>query len=539
MIGTVLIGFAFVALWLAIRMARIGRREKGIPPGPPTLPVLGNLHMFPKEHAHLRLSEWAKVYGDIYSLKLGPGTAIIVSSAAAVKNLLDKHSGTTSDRPASHMADDIADGLNMVMTRYSDTWRALRKTAHAILTPQQTAKHLPIQKAEAIQLSYDILKDPKGFFNHIKRYSNSVIVSVLYGKRCPRYESETTTAFFHAMHLNQQAMAIGRYPPVDLLPILNYVPARWAPWKIAAARINRLQKKLYLGLLAECEERVEKGTETGCYMEEVVRRREEFGLTRVMAGYVGGVTMEGASDTTSFFLQSLILAFCAFPEAQRKAQEEIDRVVGKDRMPNLDDFVDLPYIQAVVKETHRFRPVAPLAVPHASIADEEYGGYLVPAGSTIFVNLWGIFHNEEFFERPEVFEPDRFIRSEFGTKPGADDSDFRHTLPFGCGRRICPGMNLANNSLMLNSMNLIWAFNFSPAIDAQTGQPIPPDTTDYLKGMLTGPNPFQCTITPRSEQRAEQIEHAFADAVHTFLPFEQRLDEADRAYVKEQRAAFA
>jgi len=508
------------AAWLVFRLLKIGRREAGLPPGPSTVPLLGNLHIFPTEFAHFKFTEWAKVYGEIYSLKIGPGTAVVISSMAAVKELMERRSGNTADRPPNHMVDAITGGLNMVLARYTDEWRILRRTAHAILTPQASMQHLPIQKAEATQLLHDLLIAPEKFYTHIRRYSNSVIMSVLYGKRSPRYETAHATAFFEVQHLWELALEPGAHPPVDLIPILKYIPEYWAPWKKLCKEVRDKQRALYFGLLDDCEQRMSKGMSNGCYMESVIQRQVEFGMSRDLVAYLGGVLIEGGSDTTSSFLQSLVLALVAFPEVQTKAQEELDRVVGDHRMPQLEDFGNLPYIQAVIQETHRFRPVAPLAVPHATLEDEVYNGYIIPKGSTIFVNAWGIFHDEAVFERPDLFDPDRYVRSLHGTKPGVDSRDFRANFAFGSGRRMCPGINVANNSLILNTMNLLWSFNFSQAMDEKTGDPVPVDLSAYHKGILTAPLPFACRIAARSEGRADMIRAAFEASWDVFSAFE-------------------
>lgn len=192
-------------------------------------------------------------------------------------------------------------------------------------------------------------------------------MSVLYGKRCPRYETHEATAFFEVQHLWEMVHEQGAHPPIDLFPFLKYVPERWARWKTLCNQTRKLQRDLYFGLLDECEERLARGEENGCFMDEVIKGRERFGLDREMLAYagplirrcdaaltacryLGGVLIEGGSDTTANFLQATVLILTAFPEAQRKAQEEIDRVIGDQRMPVMDDFANLPYIQAVVKE---------------------------------------------------------------------------------------------------------------------------------------------------------------------------------------------
>ncbi|KAK1219363.1 hypothetical protein PQX77_017887 [Marasmius sp. AFHP31] len=133
------------AIWLFTKLLKIGKREVNLPPGPPTVSILGNLHIFPTENAHHKLTEWARQYGDIYSLKLGPGTAIVLTGMEAVEELMQKQSANTADRPPSYIAEITTDGLNMALSRYSEKWRAMRKAAHAILTPGAITDHLPIQ----------------------------------------------------------------------------------------------------------------------------------------------------------------------------------------------------------------------------------------------------------------------------------------------------------------------------------------------------------------------------------------------------------
>ncbi|KAK0485125.1 cytochrome P450 [Armillaria novae-zelandiae] len=397
---------------------KIGSHEPGLPPGPPTVPLLGNLYIFPTEYAH---HKW---------LKVGPTTAIIITSTAAVKELMDKRSASTADRPQHYMTDVITGGLNMVLTRYSDAWK----------------------RAEAAQLMHEILHAPEvPFYTHVRRYSNSTILSITYGKRCPRYESPEATLFFEAQHLWELVLEPGAHPTLDLLPFLKHLPG---VWKRLREETRHLQRKLYFGLLDE---------------------------------YLGGVLIEGGSDTMSSFLQSLILAFTEFPEAQGKAQEEINELVGDHRLPTLDDFTDLPYIQAVIKEvnnalvtcftlrpTHRFRPVAPVAIPHGTLAAEKYCGYMIPKGATIFVNTY-------VYDELEVFNPDRYLLTEHGMKPGVDD------------------------------------------------EPLP-------QGILTSPRPFQCRITPQSEGKAKLIKKAFLDTEDIFVKLETGITAEDKEWMERYRA---
>ncbi|KAL0563350.1 hypothetical protein V5O48_018719, partial [Marasmius crinis-equi] len=219
-----------------------------------------------------------------------------------------------------------------------------------------------------------------------------------------------------------------------------------------------------------------------------------------MTGYLGGALLEGGSDTTSQFLRTMILAMIIYSEVQQKAQAELDRVVGPDRLPTLEGFSSLPYVQAIIRETHRIRPVAPL-IPHASTDLEEYNGYLIPEGSIIFVNIWGIYHDPDIYNDPETFNPERYLQTENGTRPGVDGSDLRPNLQFGCGRRICPGIHLAQNSINLDTMRLLWAFTFSRATDPRNGKDI--DVSLDLKNYSKDPSRLKLPspLDPPPQQR--------------------------------------
>ncbi|KAF8531833.1 cytochrome P450 [Gautieria morchelliformis] len=484
---------------LVSNLRNISMRDNQLPPGPPTIPIVGNLHLLPKTLLHLKLTQWSKVYGDVFSLKLGPHTVVVLTSPRLVRELMDRRSASSSDRAPNFLADATVEGKNLALARYGKNWRTLRRAAHELLTRHACERHLPIQEAESTQLMYEFLTRPQSFYDGIKRYSMSVIMTILWGK----------------------VTEPGSHPPLDLFPILKDVPEKWAPWKPLVRQVRYLQRKLYFGLLDQAENRILKDRRNGSYMEDLLDRHEQLGLDRELTAYLAGALLEGGSETQALYFQSLILALVAFPRVQKRAQEEIDRVVGSGRVPTLDDLKDLPYIQAIVKETHRFRPVAPLGLPHALSSEESViDGYILPKGASIIMNIWGMFHDEEAFDKPEAFNPDRFLNSEFGTKAHVDTTGRRHDYAFGAGRRICPGIHLVQNSIFIITMKLLWGFNFAEAVDKSTNAAIKVDIHDYLNGLLLGPSPFQCRIEVRSAKHAELIESEFSRAKPSFVSYE-------------------
>nr|BAK09482.1 cytochrome P450 [Postia placenta] len=521
----VLAGLAFLFLtakkWITRR-----HTNQTLPPSPPPLPLLGNLHIFPTKDVHYQFTKWARQYGEIYTLYLGPTTAIVLTSPLAIQQILEKNSALTSDRPDNYIARLVTgDDHNLVLAHYTDTWRSLRRGAHGILTAQACLDHLAIQQAEAVQLSHDLLTDPGGFATSIRRYSFSVIMSVLYGKRVPRYASPEATALFKMLELWVNILSPGAHPLIEMFPALRCIPGPFASWRRLCKKVRIIQRQLYFGLLDEVEARSDQGNGNGCFMETVCARAQEWGLDRELTGYLGGVLIEAGSDTTSAFIQTLVLLLVAHPQVQRKAQVELDAVVGTDRMPILEDLEDLPYVRAVILETHRYRPVAPLAVPHAATAGFNYGQYTIPKGAILFVNTYGVFHDETIFKDPETYNPSRFLEN--------PEKEKLLDLAFGAGRRVCPGMNLARNSIAINTMNLLWGFDFMKARDA-TGAMIEPDVWDYSEGVATCPNPFKCDINPRSRHHEEIVRRDFIASRDAFLPFEHNLSASDKAFIREQ-----
>ncbi|QRW09774.1 cytochrome P450 family protein [Ceratobasidium sp. AG-Ba] len=493
------------------KLARIGRRERTLPNGPPTVPLLGNLNIFPNSRLYVKFTEWARIYGGIYSLKIGHQTAIVLTDMDVIKELMEKRSQSTAGRPPFYVGHLVTDGMNIGLSGYTESWRMQRRLAHEILSPSSCAKHVPIQQAESKQLIRDIMTNPKDFFNHTNRYSFSVILSVLFGKRAPRHDAQDVTSFHTMERLWHGILSPGATPPIDLLPILKYVPRIFAPWKIQCDKIRDIQQRFYFGLQHEAQTRLAQGNENGSFMEQVLGLQKKVGLNDRQVGYLGGSMIEGGAGTTSAWIKVLVMALAAYPDAQKKAHDELDRVVGSGRMPTLEDLPHLPYVQAIIKEVHRWRPITPLAVPHATIEEIRFKDYCIPSGTTIFMNTWGISHDPERYERPEDFWPDRWMLHEYGTRSGAHYFEANPTW-FGSGRRACPGIHLANHSLAINTMNLLWAFGFSLAIDEHTKEPVPIDVNDFDEGFEMSPNPFKCSVTLRSKALADTVENEFAAA---------------------------
>jgi len=189
-----------------------------------------------------------------------------------------------------------------------------------------------------------------------------------------------------------------------------------------------------------------------------------------------------------------------FPGIQKKAQDEIDHIVGGNRLPSFADKASLPYISCVVWECLRWNPVTPLGVAHCLTDDDEYNGYRIPKGSTVLPNVWAIFHDEQGYPEPFKFDPDRFENEDKNKLAGINE--LPHAA-FGFARRLCPGRWLAYDSIWIAVVSVLSVYSISAATDDK-GLPIQP-SVEYTEGQISHPKPFKCRIVPRSEAAAALI----------------------------------
>jgi len=205
----------------------------------------------------------------------------------------------------------------------------------------------------------------------------------------------------------------------------------------------------------------------------------------------------GGADTTVSAEYAFFLAMVLYPDVQKKAQVELDAIIGEGRLPGFADQPHLPYINAIVTEVLRWNSVAPTGVPHTALEDGFIGGYFIPKGALILANLWNMLHDPETYPDPFKFDPERFIAS-----PGKETQRDPRNVCFGYGRRICPGMHLAEASLFACIATSLAVFDIEKFV--VNGVPIIP-VHESTSGIISYPKPFQCVIKPRSEKTASLI----------------------------------
>ncbi|KAF8524547.1 cytochrome P450 [Hysterangium stoloniferum] len=478
--------------------------DVSLPPGPPGYPVVGNIFDIPEIHEWETCTTWAKEYGAILFTRVCHRRAVFVSSISAARDLFEKRSSIYSDRYDFPMATDLMGfSWSIAMMRYGDRWRRHRKLLQQNFSPAAIKEYQPLQMTHARDLLTRLRETPHDFFKHTRQLSGAFIMDIIYGIKVTPSGATYLKLAEDAFRTLSIAGKPGRYL-VNIFHILKYVP-EWMPgagFKVQA-RIWReeLVGKMATAPYEECKRTLADGKATISFTASSLERLvhgtdeglsiiEEEEIIRNTAATVFGT----GTNTTTVALQWFIVAMIKYPEVQKKAQAELDKVLGTDRLPTFEDRPSLPYINAVCMEVQRWHPVFPLGIPHGLMEDDIYNEMLIPKGTVVVGNTWAMLHDEKVYgPKVDEFNPDRFFL------PGVK-SDI--SAAFGFGRRACPGRFMAENIIFITIASLLKVFNFSPVKDPD-GKELPFNFT-FTSGAISRPDPFQCSILPRSEE-AERL----------------------------------
>lgn len=262
------VAFLGVLIYAIYRLLQVGSRPKDYPPGPPTLPIIGNIHQMPTKDAHLQFEKWAREYGDIYSLMLGTSTLIVLSSDEAIKELMDKKSSNYSDRPELYIGQELcSDNLRVLMMGYGPKWRGIRKMFHHLLNATVATSYVPYQMLENKQMLNDLLDTPDDFLKHIRRYSNALTTSMVFGWRTPTYEDANIQQLFEGFSEFADINQTGVAALLDAFPLLRKLPDAILPTQKKAKELHKAERELYLKHWLRAKNEIHDGTIKHCFCQ--------------------------------------------------------------------------------------------------------------------------------------------------------------------------------------------------------------------------------------------------------------------------------
>ncbi|XP_062843488.1 cytochrome P450 2C31-like [Trichomycterus rosablanca] len=487
-IGTLLLVSLVMILLMLIRWKDTGYK---LPPGPPALPLIGNILTLDSRAPFKTFVKLSKTYGPVMTVYLGTQRALVLVGYDAVKEALIDNADDFVGRAPVPFVQKVVKGCGITISN-GERWRQLRRFTLTTLRDfgmgrkrmeewiQEESRHL----LDAVREKQTVPFDPKFCMG---RAVGNVICALVFGQRFSYEDGD----FLRLLHI--------------IAGILRFGSSKWGqlynifPWLMEHLMTKHVQ------VLNEAEElksfskqKIQKHKESldpdnprdfiDCFLNRLNQEKDnpntEFHYDNMVATVLN--LFLAGTETTSTTIVYALLLLIKHPEIQEEMQKEIDSVIGRERSPSMEDRKSLPFTDAVIHEVQRYLDLVPLNVPHFATHDITFRGYTIPKDTVIFPLLHSVLREDKHWESPWTFNPKHFLdeNGSFKKNPAF--------LAFSAGKRSCVGESLARMELFMFIVSLLQHFTFSTP-----GGPDSLDPTPEISGFANLPRKYELIATPR------------------------------------------
>ncbi|XP_031116756.1 cytochrome P450 CYP736A12-like [Ipomoea triloba] len=437
------------------------KSRRKLPPGPRGLPIIGNLHML-GTLPHRSLNELSKKYGPIMFLKLGNVPTLVISSPSAAELILKTHDAVFASRPKSHVVDDTTNGSKgIAFAPYGPQWRHNKKfVTQELLSAAKMESFAEMRKGEIEALVKSIRAAAEGreavdLSSEVGKVIENVTYKMLF------WCSDNDRRHDLKCMVEEIVSLEGAFNIADYIPILKPFDLQGLNKRIKA--VGKAIDKLFVEIINEHEQDARNGIPKGnndivdtMLVSQKCPSSSTHKLDLVSIKAILLDMIVGSMDTSYTWIEWTLAEIMRHPRVMKRLQEELETKVGLSRMVEEKDLPNLEYLEMVIKESFRLHPVATLLVPRESMEDIELDGHFIPKKTRILINCWAIGHDSNIWsDNVEEFVPERFMNKNIDLW----GHDF-HLLPFGYGRRVCPGVNLGLLTVKLIVAQLMHCFNW-------------------------------------------------------------------------------
>ncbi|KAG6645597.1 flavonoid 3'-monooxygenase CYP75B137-like [Carya illinoinensis] len=498
---TILIGI-FAVLWLLWAVKK--QRKVAVPPlppGPRGLPIVGYLPFIGTE-LHTKFQQLGGIYGPIYKIWLANKLCIVISSPSLVKEVVRDQDPIFSNRDATRVALAMTfEGADIAFAPNGPNWRMLRKMfVREMLSPANLDSTFSFQREEVrntIRNLYDKIGAPIDLGELVFVTVMNVIMKMLWGNTLRGEEGAKFGVEFRHMFSNLMLL-LGKPNVSDLFPSLASFDlqgivreAKEISQSIERVLDYAIDKQIKS--LAKAKEEGKPKIAQKDFLQVLLEIMEQdngansISMTQLKAVLVDIVV--AGSDTTTTMSEWVMARLMKHSEIMRKVHEELTEIVGMDNLVEESHLPKLHYLDAVIKETFRLHPPLPFLVPRTPSKSSIIGGYHVPQGSRIFINVWAIQRDPKYWDNPLEFKPDRFLNDGYA-RLDYSGNNFKY-FPFGSGRRICAGITLGEKTLKYIMASILHSFKW------KLPQGLEIDVSDTFGVVTKKKNPTIAIPTPR------------------------------------------
>ncbi|KAL9241588.1 hypothetical protein vseg_015684 [Gypsophila vaccaria] len=460
-----------LALILAALTFKTFIQKKGsktnLPLSPPCLPFIGHLHLL-KDPVHRSLQQLSEKYGPVLCLKFGVRPVVVVSSRTVIEECFTDNDIVLANRPHLLMGKYLGYNFNTLITApYGEHWRNLRRIISlAMLSQHRLSMSAGIRKDENLQMVRELHDISCKEYAKVelrtvfKNLMFNIIMRMLAGKRY--FGGTTTVQSKEAVQFTEIITEImefaGAAHPGDYVPVL-----RWIDYSGYVRRIKKLTIRsdaFFQGLIDEQKRGITKTEGHETLIDRLLALQEsepEYYTDETIKGLILVLLVAG-TDTSSVTLEWAMSLLLNHPNILAKAKSEIENQVGEYHLVDESDLPKLQFLQNIISETLRLFPTVPLLLPHMPSKECTIGGFDVAPGTIVLFNTWAVHRDPNLWNEPDEFKPERF---------DCTDADPYKLLPFGLGRRGCPGANLGTRMVGLALASLIQCFEWKRVSDKE------------------------------------------------------------------------
>ncbi|KAA3454764.1 licodione synthase-like [Gossypium australe] len=457
----------FIVSFLIVRTLISIRNRSKLPPGPTALPAIGHLHLL-SPFMHQTFQKLSSIHGPLMYLRLGSVDCIVASNPELAKELLKHHELTFSTRHLTAAMEHLTYNSSFAFAPYGPYWKFIKKlTTFELLGNRTLGQTLPVRTKELHHFISILLDKSKSgetvnLTQELLKLTNNVISQMMLSIRCSGTVDQADGFRTLVREVNE---IFGEFNVSDIIWFFKNIDVQG--FRKRFLDIHNRYDSLLEKIMRDREElrknkkpNVDDVKDFLDIMLDIFEdEHSEVQLTR---NHIKALILDfltAATDTTAIAINN--------PEVLRKAQKELDQVVGKSRLVQESDTPCLPYLQAIIKESFRLHPPIPM-LSRKAVEDCKINGYTIPPQSLLFVNIWGIGRDPKVWEDPLKFQPERFMNSNRSvdtdiSNSGVIDVKGLHyqLLPFGTGRRGCPGISLAMQQLTVTLAALVQCFDWN------------------------------------------------------------------------------
>ncbi|KAL1943430.1 hypothetical protein VTO73DRAFT_4505 [Trametes versicolor] len=481
-----------------------GSRSKHLPPGPPGVPIIGNLKQIPSNEQWVWFHNISKKYGDVNTLHVLNTTLIVLNSQEAIDTLFNKKADQYSNKPSRWMANSS----NLIWTApfmpQGPDYEYVRKMFHDEIGQQVVGKYNKDYETSSRRFMQTLMQNlhSPDLTQVIDDSIGHVFLKVSTGYE-PKPTDTILTQLNDLAHFAADVLA-DKFQVFDLLPPLRWLPT-WTPVIGPMLELGAKWKKQLNATADETVKLAQEGKDAGndSVMYDITLGKTSLDMRTKM---IGATMNAGGMLATESATLTFLLAMAKFPEIQRRAQAEVDGLTEGKRLPTMADRPNLPFVDAVLSEVLRWVSIAPVITREAT-KDDVYNGHLIPKGATLMANNWAISRDEKLFPDPEAFKPERWLDAS-GTKLRDDLLDPMQ-FAFGFGHHTCPGRYLADALLFSHYAHILAVFDVALPPVAEKAQ-LDADAKMKVKsnGAACRVEEVYVQLAPRSAAATELINQA-------------------------------